>query len=731
MTPVARRLLLAAATVAAVAASAPAAHAQGALPQCDDATAAAHQGKARDVFLSCYDSDTHAPLRPLPDTPAHGTLTPDASNPALFRYTPAAGYAGQDTVSFHATNNAGSSNTATLTVTVEAPGTNQAPSCRENDASPFPAVSGHETPFFPDCSDPENDPVTIAVQSQPSHGTVDKQDVFLYTPASTYSGPDALSVVATDDIGASSAPTPVHFDVNPPAPSTCQDGTLTATSGRAATYTPACTDPQGDALDFTVVGDPAHGTATAANGSVSYRSTAGYTGADSFMVKAVSDHGVDSDPFTISVTVQPDAAPACPARSIAAREGIALPITLHCTDAEGDTLAYSIVSSPSHGTLSAPGPDGTATYTATDGYIGADSFTYKADDGDKASNTATVTLSVSSRPHAPVCDPVTASASATQLTPLQLSCTDADGDALTYAIATQPKHGSVSTPDSAGRTFYQAAAGFSGRDTFTYRASDGALASSPVTVSIDVVADRVPTCRAGRVSTAAGRSVALPLSCSDPDTDGVSADGVSYAIVAQPAHGRLAGTGSRLTYTPTKGFAGADSVTYDGRSQGVRSAPARILIQVAAAAGSRGTTPGSTSKSAPAATVSSAKLRKALAAGLARAAKTLGRSHVRTLAKRRKVALRFSGLLPGKVTLQLRTRGKTIKLRLSKAYLASKRVSVSRKGKVTTTLKLSKRWGKLLKRKAKAKRSTFTLVASYKPKGRKTIATSKSVRVKR
>jgi Big-like domain-containing protein len=67
--------------------------------------------------------------------------------------------------------------------------------------------------------------------------------------------------------------------------------------------------------------------------------------------------------------------------------------TLHATDADaGDSLTYSIVGGPAHGTLSGSGAS--RTYTPAAGYSGPDSFTFKANDGQVDSNTATVSITV-------------------------------------------------------------------------------------------------------------------------------------------------------------------------------------------------------------------------------------------------------------------------------------------------------------------------------------------------
>jgi hypothetical protein len=63
----------------------------------------------------------------------------------------------------------------------------------------------------------------------------------------------------------------------------------------------------------------------------------------------------------------------------------------------GDVLKFSIVGNPQHGTLTPGTVSSIVFYTPNTGFIGTDSFTYKATDGQGVdSNIATVTITVSS-----------------------------------------------------------------------------------------------------------------------------------------------------------------------------------------------------------------------------------------------------------------------------------------------------------------------------------------------
>jgi VCBS repeat-containing protein len=62
---------------------------------------------------------------------------------------------------------------------------------------------------------------------------------------------------------------------------------------------------------------------------------------------------------------------------------------------------------------------------------------------------------------------------------------DANGDPMTAVSHSAPAHGTL-TPNANGSFVYTPAAGFSGTDSFTYRASDGTALSAPATVTITV-----------------------------------------------------------------------------------------------------------------------------------------------------------------------------------------------------------------------------------------------------
>jgi len=71
---------------------------------------------------------------------------------------------------------------------------------------------------------------------------------------------------------------------------------------------------------------------------------------------------------------------------------VAITIELFATDNNGDTLIYSIDSQPENGATSLTGA--TVTYTPTTDFIGEDSLTFTANDGQVDSNIATISITI-------------------------------------------------------------------------------------------------------------------------------------------------------------------------------------------------------------------------------------------------------------------------------------------------------------------------------------------------
>ena len=177
-------------------------------------------------------------------------------------------------------------------------------------------------------------------------------------------------------------------------------------------------------------------------------------------------------------------APTANSITVTTTENTPLPIVLAASDADNNTLAYSIVSGPAHGALSGTAPN--VTYTPAANYSGADSFTFKASDGTADSAVATVSLSVTPVNHAPVfaCDPINLNTTEETALTGQLLASDADaGDALTFSKVSGPAWLAVASNGALSGT---PPAGSAGLNTFVVRATDRSSATADAELRITV-----------------------------------------------------------------------------------------------------------------------------------------------------------------------------------------------------------------------------------------------------
>jgi VCBS repeat-containing protein len=255
-------------------------------------------------------------------------------------------------------------------------------------------------------SDVDLDTLSAALVLGPDHGslTLNVDGSYLYTPDVDWNGDDSFTYTASDGTAVSNTATvtlTVLAVADAPvgaadAYTTDEDVLLTvAAPGPLANDT----DADGDALSAVWISDPEHGTLTLnADGSFSYLPDANWNGDDSFTYQA-SDGGLTSAPVTVTLAVSPvNDAPVAVADAYSLDEDSVLTITAggvldNDTDVEGDALTAALDSGPLHGDLTL-NADGSFSYTPDADWNGVDTFSYHAFDGQAASNTVTVTLTV-------------------------------------------------------------------------------------------------------------------------------------------------------------------------------------------------------------------------------------------------------------------------------------------------------------------------------------------------
>jgi formylglycine-generating enzyme required for sulfatase activity len=126
---------------------------------------------------------------------------------------------------------------------------------------------------------------------------------------------------------------------------------------------------------------------------------------------------------------------------------------------------------------------------------------------------------------------------------------------------------------------YTANAGYSGQDSFSFKANDGQADGNVAAVTITVSKGNAPpVANAQSVQATAGVALAVTLSASDQDRDALT-----YSVVAFPGHGSLGGTPPNLTYTANANYSGQDSFSFKANDGQADSDVATVSVTVKAA----------------------------------------------------------------------------------------------------------------------------------------------------
>ena len=293
--------------------------------------------------------------------------------------------------------------------------------------------------------------------------------------------------------------------------------------------------------------------------SLSYTPTSGYVGTDSFTFK-VTDGTSTSTAATVSITVN-QAVPVANNQSVTTAFATAASVTLVATGPP--TITFAVVTSPANGTLSGTAPN--LSYTPGSSFAGADSFTFKANNGGD-SNIATVSITVTAPP-LPVPAPQSVTVNYQTATPVTLTGTGLG--TITYAVTVQPAHGTVS--GTAPNLTYTPASGYSGADSFAFTAKNPGGTSAPATISVTVL-PLPPVAQAQTVNDAFNGVLPITLVATGTGT-------LTYAAATQPGHGVVTVSGAIATYTPNAGYVGADSFTFTANNGSLSNA-AKVSITV-------------------------------------------------------------------------------------------------------------------------------------------------------
>lgn len=516
------------------------------------------------VTLSATDSEADALTYSIVASPGKGTLL---GTPPNLTYRAGLNQSGSDSFTFRAFDGVLYSSTVTVSVSItpinDAPVAVAKSATTNEDSSVSITLSG---------TDPDGDALTYAIVSPPTSGTLSGTGATRsYLPAANSSGSDSFTYTVSDGTLVSE-PATVMITVTPVNdPPVASAGTATTAEDTPVPITLTGSDVEGSVLSYSLVGSPANGTVSGSPPNILYTPKLNYSGTDTVSFR-VNDGTTNSATANVVVTITPvNDAPVAVAKSVSVTRDNPLAILLTGTDVEGSSLTYQIVSGPASGTLTGTPPN--VSYKANSGFTGADAFSFRVYDGALYSAAAIVSVEVKSNtPPVATAKSVTTNED-TDLV-IALSGTDADSDALTYAVVTQPTKGTIL--GSGASITYRPTANATGSDSFTFKSNDGKDDSATATVSITITpVNDPPVATARTASTAEDTPVSIVLSGSDQE-----GSALSFALVGSPANGSISGTPPNVIYTPHANFNGADSFTFRVNDGTVNSANATVSVTV-------------------------------------------------------------------------------------------------------------------------------------------------------
>lgn len=508
--------------------------------------------------------------------PAHGrvVMQPDGS----FVYTPTAMYSGTDLFTYQACNTHNRCSFATVHLTITAV---NYPPVALDDAATTPQRTAVVIDVLANDTDPETTTLSSSLVTSATHGTVvhNADNTFTYTPEDGFSGQDYFVYQACDNGGqCATANVVINVTKVNRAPVANWDAYTINEATRLTIPAPGTTvndtDPDGDALQATLVTDVQHGLLVfQVDGTFTYQPTGKYNGLDSFVYK-VCDPSALCDTAIVRLRINPvNDPPVAVNDAFTVREDtvITFPpsvILSNDSDPDGDVLTGHPIGNLQHGSY-VLNPDGTYTYRPAPDFNGVDSIYYQVCDPYNACDTGLIKITVLPVDDPPIAVPdfysVPEDSSITVAGPgVLVNDHDVDDANLVARVVTLPKHGVISL-DAGGGFTYTPARYFHGNDTLTYQVCDPSGECNTALVVITVIPlNNPPVAVNDSYSGTEDQALTIPgasgVKVNDSDPDG---DPLTASIKTPPAHGGvILKIDGSFVYTPDSYFNGDDAFTY-------------------------------------------------------------------------------------------------------------------------------------------------------------------------
>ena len=502
------------------------------------------EGSLLTITLDGTDEDGDALTYSVADNPAGSSLSEQT-----FRWTPSNTQAGEYSVTFTVADEHGGVARETIILTVGE--TNQAPTLTAIGDQTVAEGSLLTIPLVG--ADEDGDALTYAVEGPPA-GAALSGSTFTWEPSHTQAGEYSVTFTVADEHGGVARETIIlTVGETNQAPELADVGNQNAGVGKVLTIILEGSDVDGDELTYSIEGEPTG--ASLSEQTFSWKPSATQVGTYEITF-TVEDGRGGSDSQSVTINVEANQIPEL--ASIGHQtigEGKVLMIILEGRDADGDELTYSIEGEPTGASLS----EQTFSWKPSATQVGTYEVTFTVEDGRGGSDSQNVTINVEANqiPELASIGPHTAEEGSALMIVLEGS--DADGDALTYAVERPPTGAVLSEQTFRWTPSYSQSGEY--EITFTVEDGRGGIDRETITITVGDI-NRAPELAMIGDQTVDEAS-ALTITLADSDADG---DALTLAVEGQPEGSSLSGRTFR--WTPSYSQAGEYEVTFtveDGR----------------------------------------------------------------------------------------------------------------------------------------------------------------------
>ncbi|MFA5795511.1 MAG: putative Ig domain-containing protein [Candidatus Brocadiia bacterium] len=511
--------------------------------------------------LSAADPDGDAITYSMTPVPTGVTLN---ATTGVFSWTPNYTQSGSYEVTLKATANS-LVDTKTITIIVN-----------NVDRAPVLVSPGNQSvdenqllTFNLSATDPDGDVITYSMAPVPT-GAVLNAGVFTWTPDYTQSGSYEVTFKATANGLSDTKTVTVTINNVDRAPVLTSPGNQTVNENQLLTFTLSATDPDGDAVSYSMTPVPTGATLDSATGVFSW--TPDYTQAGNYTITFTATANLLTDAKVVTIAVNNvDRVPVLTSPgNQTVNENQLLTFTLSAIDPDGDAITYSMAPTPTGTNLNAT--TGIFSWTPDYNQSGSYEMTFKAT-ANGLSDTKTVVITVNNVDRVPaLTSPGNQAVNESQLLTFTLSATDPDGDAVTYSMAPVP----------AGATLDAATGVFSwtpdytqaGSYEVTFKATANGLSDTKTITIIVNNVDRAPVLVSpGNQAVNESQLLTFTLSATDPD-----GDAVVYSMTPVISGATLNVDTGEFIWTPDYTQAGSYEVTFNATANGLSDTKTITII---------------------------------------------------------------------------------------------------------------------------------------------------------